>query len=79
MNILSFISAPAITSITFTYHGWDLLRLAPFDMWADVDEWLVQIVKHAKVGGGFPLAQAGCSSDETVWEGFLCKLREAGG
>jgi len=76
-NILCSIgSAPALTSIFIEYSDWIFLDHLPLaDRWVDVDRWLSQIAKHAKVEGGLPLTLRRW----TVWEGFLPEFRESGG
>lgn len=79
-NILySIDSAPALTSITIEYKGWDIIEHLPSGPWVDVDRWLSRIVKHTKVAGGLPLTLELWPEGKSVWEGFLHRFMEAGG
>jgi hypothetical protein len=80
-NILCSIgSAPALTSTVIQYDDWDYIQCLPLeDPWVDVDRWLSQIAKRAKVNGCSALTLAEWPKGKSVWDGFFPEFRESGG
>jgi len=69
-----------LTSIVIEYADWKFIKHLPSaDLWADVDSWLSQVVKHTKVKGGLPLTLRRWPEGKPVWPGFLPEFRESGG
>jgi len=78
-TLCSIFPAPALTSITIGSEEWDIDEYPPLATWVDVDRWLTQIVKHAKVKGGVLLTLVRWPEGKSIWEGFMHEFREAGG
>ena len=78
-NVLYSIgSAPALTSITIENLVWKLAEPRA-DPWGDMDRWLSQTAKHARIKGSFPLTLMGWPEEKSLGREFLPKFRESGG
>jgi len=78
--ILSSISsAPALGSVTIGHNRWSKIDQPFRGAWADIDRWLAQVARQARVRGGLSVMLKWWPKGKPVWEGFLCDFRRAGG
>jgi len=49
------------------------------DPWVVVDRWLLQIVKHVRIKGGFRLTLRRWPEVEFLWDDFFPEFRESVG
>ena len=80
-HVLSSIhSAPALTSITFTFDRWWYGEYFPSsDPWVEVDKWLAKMALQTEVKGSLTMILAQQREDGTALEGYFPEFRKAGG